>query len=134
MNSFLDDPYVAASPECRPFWEAAEQGQFFGKQCGDCVKFHWYPRILCPFCGSARTEWAPLSGRGTVYAYSTLRRADTPYTVAYVQLAEGPMLLTNLVGITSSDMSIGMPVEVVFQRTEEGRTAPKFTSPRSDPT
>lgn len=123
---FTDDPNVAHNPENLPFWQAAEEGRLLGKRCSDCGEFHWYPRVVCPFCGSGRTEWAPLSGRGTVYACSTLRRADPPYTVAYVQLEEGPTMLTNLVDLGDVQPAIGLPVTVTFRRTEDGRNAPKF--------
>ena len=122
-----DDPYVAALPENRPFWQAAEEGYFLGKACKTCKKFHWYPREICPFCRSQETHWLPLSGQGHVYACSTLRRANPPYTLAYVQLAEGPTILTNLVDMDQADMRIGAPVQVVFRRTDDGRMAPKFT-------
>ncbi|WP_411860341.1 Zn-ribbon domain-containing OB-fold protein [Cupriavidus sp. TA19] len=68
LKSFQEDPYVAANPESLPFWRAAEEGVLLGKACSDCGKLHWYPRAICPFCGSDHTEWKPLSGRGTVYA------------------------------------------------------------------
>lgn len=122
-----DDPFVAAAPENLPFWQAAEEGRLLGKQCSDCGRHHWYPRAICPFCGSARTAWVPLSGRGRIHAFSTLRRASPPYTVAYVELAEGPRMLTNLVDMAEAEMHIGAPVKVVFRRTAEGRQAPKFT-------
>jgi hypothetical protein len=65
MNDpYLDDPFVANQPENRPFWAAAEQGQLLGKRCSDCAQHHWYPRVVCPFCGSANTDWVALSGQG----------------------------------------------------------------------
>jgi uncharacterized OB-fold protein len=130
-DNFLDDPFVAANPENLPFWQAAEGGRLLGKRCSDCSRHHWTPRVVCPFCGSANTAWVPLSGRGSIHAFSTLRRASPPYTVAYVELVEGPRLLTNLVDMAEADMHIGAAVKVVFRRTEDGRQAPKFT--RDDP-
>lgn len=127
-DNYLKDTYVAAQPENQPFWEAAEEGRLLGKVCTDCEKFHWYPRAICPFCRSSNTRWAPMSGRGKVYACSTLRRADPVYTVAYVELEEGPIMLTNLIEMPETDMRIGVSVQVVFRRTQEGRNAPKFTS------
>ncbi len=127
-TDFQDDPFVAAHPENLPFWRAAEEGRLLGKRCSDCGQHHWYPRLVCPFCGSANTAWVPLSGQGRIHAFSTLRRASPPYTVAYVELAEGPTLLTNLVDMAEAAMQIGAPVQVVFCRTEEGRQAPKFTA------
>ena len=104
-TDFQDDPFVAAHPENLPFWQAAEEGRLLGKRCGDCGQHHWYPRLVCPFCGSANTAWVPLSGQGRIHAFSTLRRASPPYTVAYVELAEGPTLLTNLVDMAEADLS-----------------------------
>lgn len=121
------DPYVAGQPESLPFWLAAERGEFLGKRCTDCAKFHWYPRCMCPFCGSSQTEWTPLSGKGRLYAFSTLRRAEPPYTVAYVELAEGPRMLTRLVNVDLASLQIGMPVQVAFERTGEGRKIPVFS-------
>lgn len=122
------DPYVANQPENVPFWAAAEKQELLGKCCRDCGKFHWYPRAICPFCGSANTEWQALSGRGHVYAFSTLRRARPPYAVAYVELAEGPRVLTRLVDVNPATLAIGMAVHVVFERMPEGRNAPVFTT------
>jgi len=120
------DPYVAGQPESLPFWLAAERGEFLGKRCMDCAKFHWYPRCLCPFCGSGRTEWTPLSGKGRLYAFSTLRRAQPPYTVAYVELAEGPRMLTRMVDVDPALLRIAMPVQAAFERTGDGRKIPVF--------
>ncbi len=127
-ENWNDDPYVAAHPENLPFWQATEEGRLMGRACKACGQVHWYPRVVCPFCRSADTHWVELSGRGEVYAFSTLRRASPPYTVAYVQLAEGPTMLTNLVDMAESDMRIGAAVKAVFRRTEDGRMAPKFTA------
>jgi uncharacterized OB-fold protein len=41
-------------------------------------------------------------------------RDAVPYVVAYVQLDEGPQLLTNIVGCDPSAVSIGMRVKVDF--------------------
>jgi uncharacterized protein len=126
------DPYVVGQPESVPFWKAAEQDEFLGKRCTRCTRFHWYPRAICPHCSSPDTEWCRLSGEGTLYAFSTLLRTETPYTVAYVQLAEGPCMLTRLVRVDEEKLSIGMPVRVAFERTPEGRKAPIFTLAADD--
>jgi len=41
-------------------------------------------------------------------------RGALPYVVAYVQLEEGPQLLTNIVGCDPADVAVGMPVRVEF--------------------
>src|SRR5262249_21907599 len=90
-------PAPPVNPETKPFWDAAAQGRLLIKRCTACDEPHWYPRALCPFCGSERTEWMEASGHGTIYAYSVFRRAQIPYAIAYVTLAEGPTMMTNIV-------------------------------------
>ena len=46
--------------------------------------------------------------------------------MAYVQLDEGPRILTNIVHTDPQTVRIGMPVEVVFEEFDEGSALPKF--------
>lgn len=119
---------VVADPESEPFWSAARDRRLLLKTCKACGKNHFYPRSLCPFCFSADTEWVEASGRGTLYSHSTMRRgAGTPYTLAYVTLAEGPRALTNMVDCDGTDLRIGQPVRVVFKPAENGMLVPMWT-------
>jgi uncharacterized OB-fold protein len=76
---------------------------------------------MCPDCGRLGVEWVEASGRGAVYSFTVSHRgpgpwADhVPYVVAYVELDEGPRVLTNLVGLDPGDVRIGMPVAAVFE-------------------
>ena len=45
---------------------------------------------------------------------------------ALVELAEGPRLLTNIVGIKPEAVTCDMPVKVVFDDVEPGVSVPKF--------
>jgi uncharacterized OB-fold protein len=120
-------PAPPLNPETKPFWEAASRGTLLIKRCTACGEAHYYPRTLCPFCGSDATEWQPSSGRGTVYSYSVMRRAEVPYAIAYVTLDEGVTMMTNLVGCDFDGLRIGQPVRVVFTPTEGGPPVPTFT-------
>ena len=44
--------------------------------------------------------------------------ADGPYAIAVVQLAEGPRMMTNLVGVpnTPEDLILDMELQVTFQQ------------------
>ncbi|HEX6721159.1 MAG TPA: OB-fold domain-containing protein [Burkholderiaceae bacterium] len=117
-------PSPGIGPDNEGFVAAAKEGRFVLRWCDDCGKTHWYPRATCPHCWSERTQWKPASGRGTVYSYSTMQRADPPYTLAYVTLAEGPTMLTNLVGV--GPYRIGMPVQVQFVASDDGTPVPVF--------
>lgn len=125
-GAWQQDPFAAAYPESSEFWAAAAQGRLLLPTCTDCGKAHWYPRVVCPLCGSADLAWSEASGRGTLYAFSPARRADPPYILAYVTLDEGPTLMTNIVDARFEDLRIGQAVSVRFQPAAEGRMMPFF--------
>ena len=120
-------PAPGDSPENDAFFQAARDGRFLIKGCADCGKVHWYPRAVCPYCFSLNTRWQPGSGHGTIYSFSPMRRVDPPYTIAYVTLAEGPTMMTNLVDCDPDALRIGMPVRLVFKASDDGTPVPAFT-------
>jgi len=125
MNKARTPPSPGIGPDNADFIAAAREGRFMLRWCNDCGKTHWYPRALCPHCMSANTQWKPASGRGTVYSYSTMTRVDPPYSLAYVTLAEGPTMLTHLLG--DGPYRIGMPVQVQFVASDDGTPVPMFS-------
>jgi uncharacterized OB-fold protein len=120
-------PAPEANPETRPFWEAAAAGRLLIGKCPACGKPHYYPRAICPFCGSAPTEWVAAAGRGIVYSYSVMRRLPVPYALAYVTLAEGVTMMTNIVDCDLDAIRIGQRVRLVFKPSEGGPPVPMFT-------
>jgi uncharacterized OB-fold protein len=119
-------PPPVITAETRPYWEGAAAGQLLIKHCTACGEFHHYPRSICPFCGSDRTEWRQASGRGTVYSFSVMRRAAEPYAIAYVTLEEGVTLMTNIVDCDLDQIRIGQAVRVVFKPSDGGPAVPMF--------
>ncbi|MGH7210891.1 MAG: Zn-ribbon domain-containing OB-fold protein [Acetobacteraceae bacterium] len=119
-------PAPPVTPEGEAFWTAAAAGRFLLRWCIACGRAHWYPRATCPFCASDRTEWRDASGRGTIYSFSTLRRASPPFTIAYVTLAEGPVMMTCLVECDPDAVAIGDAVEIAFRPSEGGPPVPCF--------
>jgi uncharacterized OB-fold protein len=113
--------------ENRAFWDAATAGRLMFGSCTACGEAHYYPRLICPFCGSDRTELKAASGRGTVYSYTVMRRAPVPYSIAFVTLAEGPTMMTNIVDCDLDAIRVGQPVKLVFKPTEGGAPLPMFT-------
>jgi uncharacterized OB-fold protein len=55
-----------------------------------------------------------------------MRRVKEPYIIAHVTLAEGPTMLTNIVGCDADHLRIGQAVTVVFQDTDNGPPVPLF--------
>lgn len=113
--------------ETKPYWDGAAEGKLMVKRCADCGRYHHYPRASCPFCFSERTEWQQASGQGTIYSYSVMRRAEVPYVIAYVRLAEGATMMSNIVDCDPDAVRIGQAVNVTFQPTEGGPPLPMFT-------
>jgi len=79
------------------------------------------------------SEWVRLSGRGRVYSFIIVRRRyhpafdkDLPYAVAIIETDEGVRVLSNVIGCKPEDVSIGMPVEVVFEDVSPEFTLSKF--------
>lgn len=119
-------PSPILTVETAPFWDAARERRLVIPTCAGCSRAHWYPRAVCPFCGSGQIEWRSASGRGTIYTHSVMRRAKEPYAIAYVTLAEGPTMLTNIVDCDFDALSVGQRVNVVFVDTENGPPVPMF--------
>jgi uncharacterized OB-fold protein len=126
-------PYI--SPEVKPFWDATAEGRLVAPRCDKCQALIWFPRPFCPACLSTDVTWVDLSGRGTVYSFTVNRRgaADLPeyrnvgvYVLAYVELEEGPRMMTNIVDCDPDSVRIGQPVEVVFHDTGHGSALPRF--------
>jgi uncharacterized OB-fold protein len=115
------------TPETKAFWDAAAEGRFLVKRCTACGEAHYYPRTLCPFCLSDKTEWQSSPGTGVIYSFSVMRRVPVPYAIAYVTLDEGPTMMTNIVGAEFDTIAIGQRVKIAFQPTENGPPMPVFT-------
>jgi uncharacterized OB-fold protein len=119
-------PAPAVNNESRPFWDAAKEGRFLIKRCGDCGKPHWYPRVICPYCFSLNTKWEESPGEGVIYTFSVMFHTNVPYAIGYVTLNEGPAVLTNFVDCDLAALKIGQKVKVRFQETEGGPPVPVF--------
>lgn len=88
-------------------------GELAYQRCGECGAAVFFPRVLCPSCGSTRLAWEAGSGRGTVYSATTLHsRSSDPYTIALVDLEEGYRMMTRIEGEASAGSPIGLPVQV----------------------
>ena len=115
------------TPEAKAYWDAASTGKLLVKYCTACQEYHHYPRALCPHCFSDTTEWREARGTGTLYSYSISRRAEPPFTMAYVTLDEGVTMMTNIVDCDAEALEVGQKVKVVFKPSDGGPAVPMFT-------
>lgn len=106
---------TAMTPSMSSQYQAAlDAGQFHIQRCKACAKAIFYPRELCPHCGSDQLAWEPASGKGTVYSTTVIRRkadAGGDYNVALIDLAEGPRMMSRVEGMAPADVKIGMAVK-----------------------
>jgi uncharacterized protein len=115
------------NPETKAFWDAAAVDKLLIGKCNACGETHYYPRALCPFCFSERTALQQASGNATIYTYSVMRRTPIPYAIAYVTLAEGPTIMTNIVDCDLDRIRIGQAVRLIFKPSDGGPPVPMFT-------
>lgn len=113
--------------ETAAFWEAANEGRLLLRRCtGTDTVFH-PPRTISPFTGLVETEWSQVSGDGIIYSFSVTKRHGTEHCIVYVQLAEGPIILSALVDCDFETVEIGQAVSVVFKTSVNGQLIPMFT-------
>jgi uncharacterized OB-fold protein len=121
-------PVPDVTPDSERYWTAAAEGILLVRECQDCGLVYHYPRSLCPDCFSEDVEWREASGRGEVYSFSTARTMsgwpedDLPLVLAYVELEEGPRLMTN-VDADPSAVEIGTRVTVEFRDVDDEEIA-----------
>jgi len=120
-------PSPVINPENKPFWDAAQDNRLILKFCKSCNESHYYPRTICPHCGSDSTVWVESKGLGEIYSYTVMRRGvEVPFAMAYVRLNEGVSLLTHLTNCDFDTIEVGQKVKVVFQETQDGQKTHLF--------
>jgi uncharacterized protein len=115
------------------WWDAAAQRRLLVVRCRSCAKAHYYPRPFCPHCGSDDVGWEDASGDGTLYTWSVVHLNDlppfrdkVPYVAAMVDLAEGPRMMTEVVGADPAELRVGMAVRVDFAPLDADFHVPVF--------
>src|SRR5215467_324530 len=112
------------TPDTQPFWDGCAAGELRIQRCVECGRAFFYPRPVCPHCSSTLVEWFTASGDATLYSYVISHRPapgfedEAPYAIAVVELAEGPRMMTNLIGVpnTPADLVLDMPLRVSFEQ------------------
>ena len=133
MSEKYQKPLPRIDEVNRPYWDAAKRHELMLQKCQGCGHYRYPPGETCPRCLSDSLEWVKASGRGIIYTWAVVHQVynqafanEVPYTIASVELEEGPRILTNLVDCHIEDITIGMPIEVVFEDVTEEVTLPKF--------
>ncbi|RWN94621.1 OB-fold domain-containing protein [Mesorhizobium sp.] len=105
-----------SDPLSAPFWRAASGCELFLQRCRNCDQNSLYPRPFCVVCHADTLEWVKASGLGVVFSKTKVWRQvlpelPPPYSVAIVELDEGPRLMTRVI---NGEASIGDRVRVAW--------------------
>ena len=126
-------PAPEPNEDSRAFWEAVGRHQLLIQKCSSCGTLRLYPTHLCADCLAGSSESVVCSGKGTIYSFTVIHRAplpafadSVPYTVALIDLDEGPRMLSEVKGPPAA-MRVGARVEAVFEDAGAGVTLPKFS-------
>ena len=117
-----------------PYWDALAQGSLAFQRCTQCGLAWLPPRSECPACLDDNYHWEKAGGAASLVSWVTYHIAyhpafkdRLPYTVAVVELGEGPRLISNLVGINDAPaLTIDQRLRLVIER-EGGTAVPRFT-------
>jgi uncharacterized OB-fold protein len=120
MTGELVAPPPNITPEAANFWAATAEGRFLVGHCPECEAWFWPPnRGFCPGNGHP-AGLKEASGLGTLYSWTVIHRGSGPYAaagsyvLAYVELEEGPTMLTNLIDVDPEAIEIGMALRVAL--------------------
>jgi uncharacterized protein len=125
-------PAPVPTPETAHFWDGTRTGELRLQRCDDCAEVYFPPRPFCPACACRQVSVFVASGKATLYTYVINHRPhpafDGPYSIAVVELEEGPRMMTNIINVAQEPeaLVLDMPVEVTFQALNEDISIPYF--------
>lgn len=123
VSERLPKPNISPSPDAAQFWDGSREHKLLIPQCRDCTAIFFYPRGICPRCGSREISFVAASGRGTLYSFCVQHHSKvpgyaeaTPFVTALVDLREGPRMMSLLLGAGTdpAKIRIGSEVRVDF--------------------
>ena len=120
------------TPETQPFWQGTRSGELRLQRCDACAHVYFPPRPFCPKCAGRAVSWFKASGRGILYSYVIHHRPvpgfTPPYSIAVVELDEGPRMMTNIIDCpqTPEALQLDMPLQVSFAKQSDDISLPLF--------
>jgi uncharacterized OB-fold protein len=107
------------------FWAWCAKGELRLQACARCGRLSWPVVAACEHCGGDELSWAPMSGRGRIVSWCTFEHdyyggaIPTPYETILVELEEGPLFISNPLGLNWREIEFGMPVKLAFLACED---------------
>ncbi len=116
------------------WFDAVEKGKLLLQRDPSTGRFQFYPRAHVVGAPEREPEWIEASGAAKLHSYTVVKRSvhpqfagRTPFTLAIVELAEGPRVTSWIVDVAEDELTCDMPLKVVFREIHPGLTMPCFT-------
>jgi uncharacterized OB-fold protein len=129
--SATEYPAPAQDADSAPYWQSVHDRALQVPYCLGCQQAFFYPRTVCPRCGSRQTEWRRASGYGVIYSYTVVRRAPSPafasavpYVVALADLDEGCRITARVSVEDAQQLVIGARVVIDYEDVTDSLTLP----------
>jgi uncharacterized OB-fold protein len=93
-------------------------GRFLIQRCTACARAVYFPREVCPHCGSTSLAWEAPKGLGTAHAVTTVKRKPDDggdFNVSLVELDEGVRLMSRVEGLPAAEVHMGLRVQAYVQ-------------------
>lgn len=117
----------------RAYLGGAAEGELRLQKCTPCGHIWFPPASRCPACLSAEWTFTPMSGRATLWSWIVMHQKyfgsfadDLPYVVAVVRLAEGPRMISTVVGTPAGELRCDLALEAVFDQVADQVGVVKF--------
>lgn len=93
-------------------------GRFMIQRSKSTGTYVFHPRNAVPGTGGRDLEWVEASGAGVVYSTTVSRRRPGrggALNIALIDLAEGPRMMSRVVGVAPEEVRIGMAVRACIE-------------------
>jgi uncharacterized OB-fold protein len=129
----------------RPFSDLSyqqflDEEKLMGSRCKKCGALFTPPRPICTECYGQEMEWAEMSGRGRLAAFTCIAVGPpfmmeegygrrNPYCCGVVELAEGVRVVARIEEVDANQpqtIRIGTPLKVEFLHRGEGENLRTF--------
>ncbi len=128
----IGHPYLVEHLAC---WEHCARGELRFQRCDACQAWRHPPAPLCGVCRSPRARWELAPGAAELFSYTVVHHAASaalqqavPYNIAIVAfpLLDGLRLVSNVIDAAPDELRIGMPLDLVWQHSDDARQLPLF--------
>lgn len=124
-------PRPAVNEDNAYFWEGVAQDELRIQRCRACGQLRHPASPGCAACASLEWDFIVSAGHGELYSFVVVHHPlvppfDSAYVVGLVALDEGPRCVSQVIGISPSEVRIGLRLRVEFVQVDPGLRLPLF--------